>query len=74
VLAADAPDLLAVGAGAVWVVNGNDFSVSKLDPSSGRISQRIPLGNYTEHLCWIAATSDAVYVTVGDSYCDTANR
>jgi len=35
---------LAVGAGSIWVTNRADFSVSKIDPRTGRIERTIRLG------------------------------
>ena len=68
------PEFLAVGNGSIWTVNHEDFSVSQIDPHTGRVVRTIPLGSYTRTLCGIAATQDAVWVTVGDAYCDSANR
>ena len=68
------PDFLAVGAGSVWTANHQDSSVSQIDPQTSRVVRTIPLGSYTKTLCGIAATHDAVWVTVGDSYCDSTNR
>ena len=73
-LAAKQPTFVAVGAGSVWTANLDDFSVSQIDPQTDKVVRTIPLGSYTRILCGIAATQDAVWVTVGDAYCDTANR
>lgn len=73
-MAAREPAFVAVGAGSVWTANLDDFSVSQIDPRTNRVVRTIPLGSYTRVLCGIAATQDAVWVTVGDAYCDVANR
>ena len=36
---------IAVGAGAVWATNETDASVSRIDPRTGRVLQRIGVGN-----------------------------
>ncbi|PWU22413.1 MAG: hypothetical protein C5B48_10090, partial [Candidatus Rokuibacteriota bacterium] len=73
-MAAKEPEFVAVGAGSVWTANFEDFSVSQIDPQTNKVVRTIPLGSYTRILCGIAATHDAVWVTVGDAYCDSANR
>jgi len=73
-MAAKEPLFVAAGAGSVWTANHGDFSVSQIDPRTDNVVRTIPLGSYTRNLCGIAATRDAVWVTVGDAYCDTANR
>ena len=73
-MAAKEPAFVTVGAGSVWTANLEDFSVSQIDPETDRVVRTIPLGSYTRILCGIAATHDAVWVTVGDAYCDSANR
>jgi hypothetical protein len=73
-LARDEPEHLAVTPGAVWLVNRADFSISEFNPSAGHPIRRIRLGSYARVLCGIAATSDAVWVTVGDSWCDPSHR
>jgi DNA-binding SARP family transcriptional activator/streptogramin lyase len=73
-MAAKEPEFVAAGAGSVWTANLQDFSVSQIDPQTDTVVRTIPLGSYTRVLCGIAATPDAVWVTVGDAYCDSANR
>ena len=73
-LAGDEPEHLAVTPGAVWTINRSDFSLSEFNPSSGQPIRRIPLGSYASVPCGIAATTDAVWVTVGDSWCDPTHR
>jgi DNA-binding SARP family transcriptional activator/streptogramin lyase len=64
------PNSLAVGAGSVWLTNQIDASVTQLDPRTGRIIRTIPVGEpRTAATCGIAATRDAVWVTVGDRHC-----
>ena len=64
---------LAAGGGSVWVLA--DAGVIQLDPSSGRVIRTIPLripGNGNSATCGIAATDDAVWVTMSDgSECST---
>jgi DNA-binding SARP family transcriptional activator len=76
---------MAAGGGSVWVIAGAvgavqagggsyDDSVIQLDPRSGRIIRTILLGSSSSkhtNLCGIAATNDAVWVSVGDAGCDT---
>lgn len=76
---------VAAGGGSVWVIAGAvdavlagggsyDDSVIQLDPRSGRIIRTIPVGSSSSkhtNLCGIAATNDAVWVSVGDAGCDT---
>jgi len=67
-----APAFLAAGAGSVWLTDQSVDSVIQLDPKTGRIVRTIPLGRpQYASTCGIAATNDAVWVSIGDSYCDT---
>ena len=68
------PALVALGDGFVWVVNHGTFSISQIDPQTNRVVRTIPLGGATSTPCAIAASRRAVWVGVGDAYCDTANR
>ena len=67
---------LAAGGGSIWVAASSNSSprnssVIRLDPRSGRIIQTIPVGSPNHAItCGIAATNDAVWVTVGDANCD----
>src|SRR5438309_962000 len=64
------PNALAVGAGSVWLVNQVDASVMQLDPKTRRI-RTIPVGNpSTASICGIAASRDAVWVAIGNRYCE----
>jgi DNA-binding SARP family transcriptional activator/streptogramin lyase len=64
------PNALAVGAGSVWVVNQVHASVMQLDPKTRRI-RSIPVGNpRNAAICGIAASPDALWVAVGDRYCE----
>ena len=49
-------------------------SVIKIDPRTNRIVRTIPLGDRTRDLCGIAATSGSVWVTVGNTACDTIGQ
>jgi DNA-binding SARP family transcriptional activator len=76
---------VAAGGGSVWLLagvagaveaggGGYDDSVIQLDPRSGRIIRTVPVGSSSSkntNLCGIAATNDAVWVSVGDAGCDT---
>ncbi|TMM25824.1 MAG: hypothetical protein E6F94_07600 [Actinobacteria bacterium] len=64
------PNALAVGAGSVWLVNQVDASVMQLDPKTRRI-RTIPVGNpRTAAICGIAASRNAVWVAIGNRYCE----
>ena len=67
----DPASFLAVGAGSVWLAGA---SVSEIDPVTTKVVRTIPVGGRTKTPCGIAATRDAVWVTVGDSFCDTIGR
>jgi DNA-binding SARP family transcriptional activator len=73
-LAAKQPAYVAVGDGAVWTANVAGFSVSRIDPRTDRVVRTFPLGGYTKVPCGIEATRDALWVAVGDAYCDGVNR
>ena len=62
------PSFLAVGAGSVWLAGA---AVAEIDPKTNKVVRTIPLGGRTKALCGIAATRDAVWVAIGDVYCDT---
>jgi DNA-binding SARP family transcriptional activator/streptogramin lyase len=65
------PNALAVGAGSVWVVNQVDASVTQRDPKTGQPVRTISVGNpKTAAICGIAAGRDALWVAVGDRYCE----
>ena len=64
----DPASFLAVGAGSVWLAG---VSVSEIDPATDKVVRRLPLGGSTKTPCGIAATEDAVWVAIGDSFCDT---
>ena len=67
---------LAAGGGSIWVAASSNSSprnssVIQLDPRSGRIIKTTPVGSPNHAItCEIAATNDAVWVTVGDASCD----
>jgi streptogramin lyase len=54
------PVALAVGAGSIWVANGTDKTISRVDPSRGRV-ETIKLGANPTAL---AANQDGVWVAV----------
>ena len=64
----DPASFLAVGAGAVWLAGD---SVWEIDPVTNKLVRTIPVGGRTKTPCGIAATQDAVWVAIGDSFCDT---
>ncbi len=64
----DPASFLAVGAGSVWLAGD---SVSEFDPVTNKLVRTIPVGGRTKTPCGIAATRDAVWVAIGDSFCDT---
>jgi len=71
----------AVGARAVWTTGGlgggNNRAadgVTKIDPRTDRIIRTIPLGDRTRVTCGIAATPSAVWVTIGNTACDTIGQ
>jgi ABC-type transport system substrate-binding protein/DNA-binding SARP family transcriptional activator/streptogramin lyase len=56
------PVAITSGAGALWVANLDDQSVTRVDPSAGRAVRNIPIGSAPSAL---AATRTAVWVTGG---------
>jgi hypothetical protein len=80
-LSAEQSGAVAVGAGAVWTTGGigggNSTAadgVTKIDPRTDRIIRTFPLGDRTRVTCGIAATPSAVWVTIGNTACDTIGR
>ena len=65
------PAAVAVGAGSVWLAGG---SVSEVDPVTNEVVRTLPVGGRTKTPCGIAATRDAVWVAIGDAYCDTIGK
>jgi DNA-binding SARP family transcriptional activator len=67
---------IAAGGGSIWIAASSssrprNSSVIQIDPRSGRIIQTIPVGSWNHAItCNIAASSGAVWVTVGDAGCD----
>jgi len=47
---------------------------TKIDPRTDRIIRTFPLGDRTRVTCGIAATPSAVWVTIGNTACDTIGR
>jgi DNA-binding SARP family transcriptional activator/streptogramin lyase len=68
------PNALAVGAGSIWLTDQAD-AVLQLNPKRPHRIRTIPIGNPKNMaVCAIAATRNAVWVTVGNTYCgDTFN-
>jgi DNA-binding SARP family transcriptional activator/streptogramin lyase len=65
------PNALAAGAGSVWIASQVDASVLQLDPKTRRIVRTIPVGEpRTAAICGIAASRDALWVAVGNRYCE----
>jgi streptogramin lyase len=61
---------LAVGAGAVWVVDQVHASLVQFDPKTYR-ARVIPVGNpKNAAICAIAASRDALWVAVGNRFCE----
>ena len=57
----DAPAALAVGAGAVWVANAGDGTVSRIEIAKGEVVETIQIGNAPSG---IAFGNGAVWVSV----------
>ncbi len=57
----DGPVDVAVGEGAVWVVNQLDRTVMRIDPESGDVEATIEIGNEPQK---VAAGEGFVWVTV----------
>jgi YVTN family beta-propeller protein len=55
------PSGIAVGGGAVWVVNGTDATVSRIDPHTNRVTATIRVGGRPQG---IAVGNGAVWVSV----------
>jgi YVTN family beta-propeller protein len=55
------PTGIAVGAGAVWVANGDEGTVSRIDPETEEVVDRIEVGNRPEA---IVVAGGFVWVTV----------
>src|SRR5262249_57613305 len=53
------PDGIAVGPDAVWVANGEDGTVTRIDPATGQPSGPVPVGSGPKG---IAITPGAVWV------------
>jgi streptogramin lyase len=72
-MVAEQPELLAVGAGFVWTVNRTG-SLSRIDPRTNTVVRTTPLGSYKTSPCGVTVTHGAVWVAMGDLFCDTVNR
>ena len=47
---------IAVGAGAVWVANGDDESLSRIDPRTNAVVKTIKLGAHPQGITTVANT------------------
>ena len=64
------PNALAVGAGSVWLVDQVHASLIQLDPKTHHM-RIIPVGDpRSAAICAIAASRDALWVAVGNRYCE----
>jgi DNA-binding SARP family transcriptional activator/streptogramin lyase len=72
-MVAEQPELLAVGAGSVWTVNRTG-SLSQVDVRTNTVVRTTPLGSYKTSPCGVTVSHDAVWVAMGDLFCDTVNR
>ena len=62
------PRAIAVGLGSVWVANGEDGTVDRLDPATGRFQgQSHPIGIGGDDLSDLAIGSHAVWVANGNA-------
>ena len=57
----DRPTGIAYGAGAVWVANRGDGSISRIDPATNDVTDVIPVGGAPSG---VAVWDDEVWVTV----------
>jgi YVTN family beta-propeller protein len=57
----DGPSAIAVGAGAVWVVNRDDATVSRIDPETNEVVATIALAHRP---AGIAVSDDTVWVAI----------
>jgi YVTN family beta-propeller protein len=68
-----APVGVAVGAGAVWVTNANDGTVSRVDPDTGTVVQTIPVGTNPNGIAvaggtvWVANHDDGTVSRISPS-------
>jgi len=68
------PDAVAVGQGGVWVANSNDNTVTRIDPSSGRVvGNPVPVGKDPYALAigagavWVANNNDDTVTRIDPS-------
>jgi DNA-binding SARP family transcriptional activator len=80
-LSAEQPGVVAAGADAVWVTGGigggnsvKANSITKIDPRTAQIISITPLADRTRVTCGMAVTPSAVWVTLGNSSCDTIGQ
>jgi DNA-binding SARP family transcriptional activator len=71
---------VAAGSRFVWVVpgpagaTGSVNGVTQIDSRTNRVVRTIHLGDKTKGPCGIAAAPNAVWVAMGDAYCDTVGQ
>ena len=63
------PDGVAFGGGFVWVANGQDGTVSQIDPRTDTVVQTIVVGNGPSGRCprsdvWVANTTDGTMTRI----------
>jgi len=58
----------------VWTANLANYNLTQIDPRTDHVVWTIHLGSYASIPCGVAATHDAVWVAMGDAYCDSTNR
>ena len=56
----DGPTAIAYGAGSVWVANGADGTLSRIDPRTNRVANILVVGNRPSG---IAVGTDGIWVT-----------
>jgi len=64
------PDGIAVGPDAVWVANGEDGTVTQIDPATGQASGPVPVGSgpagiaITPGAVWVATSLDLTVMKI----------
>jgi YVTN family beta-propeller protein len=56
------PGAIAIGEGAVWVLNRGDGTVSRIDPKSNKVSATVDVGKASGS-GWIAAGEGSVWLS-----------
>jgi virginiamycin B lyase len=55
---------VAVGRGSIWVTNQCDGTISRIDPDTNEVTDKIDLGYHPQ---WLAADNDFIWVGVAGS-------